>query len=393
MVVSAIGAAPADMAARATLDTPTRLLLDSTAQGLVRFDAAGQIEAGLAERWTVIDGGMTYIFRLRSARWSDGSAVTAGEVVDALRHQLDERSHNPLAPFLTAIADIVVMTPQVIEVQLKRPRPDLLRLFAQPELAVVRSGSAMGTGPFRNAGPLLRPVPDPARTDPDDPKPQRPEDDIRLIGERASLAIARFAAHRSDLVTGGSVVDWPLLAADGEIAPANVRIDPAAGLFGFAIVDRSGFLVRPAQRAAIAEAIDRAAVTAAIAPGWTPAETILPDTLDSAGAPATPSWLPLSLSDRLAEAREQVRSWPGGAVVLRIAIPPGPGGTLLRGAIHASLTRIGIGIVWVGMDQPADLRLIDAVAPYDSARWYLATACQLCSDEARAALAAAREAP
>jgi peptide/nickel transport system substrate-binding protein len=37
--------------------------------------------------------------------------------------------------------------------------------------------------------------------------------------------------------------------------------------------------------------------------------------------------------------------------------------------------------------------LIDAVAPYDSARWYLATACQLCSAEAQAALDGARDAP
>ena len=45
------------------------------------------------------------------------------------------------------------------------------------------------------------------------------------------------------------------------------------------------------------------------------------------------------------------------------------------------------------MDAAADLRLVDDVAPYDSARWYLATACQLCGDVARAALDAARDAP
>ena len=47
---------------------PSRVLLQSTAQGLVRFDASGQIEPGLAERWIVIDNGMSYIFRLRDAR-------------------------------------------------------------------------------------------------------------------------------------------------------------------------------------------------------------------------------------------------------------------------------------------------------------------------------------
>jgi peptide/nickel transport system substrate-binding protein len=39
------------------------------------------------------------------------------------------------------------------------------------------------------------------------------------------------------------------------------------------------------------------------------------------------------------------------------------------------------------------LALIDAVAPYDSGRWYLATACVVCGEAAQAALDAARQAP
>ena len=38
----------------------------------------------------------------------------------------------------------------------------------------------------------------------------------------------------------------------------------------------------------------------------------------------------------------------------------------------------------------AAVRLIDAVAPFDTARWYLSTACVACSDDARAAIEAAR---
>ena len=41
----------------------------------------------------------------------------------------------------------------------------------------------------------------------------------------------------------------------------------------------------------------------------------------------------------------------------------------------------------------ADLRLIDRASPYDTARWYLATACAPCGDEAQAAIEAARTAP
>jgi oligopeptide transport system substrate-binding protein len=46
----------------------------------------------------------------------------------------------------------------------------------------------------------------------------------------------------------------------------------------------------------------------------------------------------------------------------------------------------------VAINAPADLRLIDTVAPYDSARWYLAIACQPCGEAAQTALEAARDA-
>ncbi len=129
---------------------------DALAQGLVRFDANGQIEPGLAERWIVIDGGGSYIFRLREAKWNDGTAVTSEQIVPILRRLVSPRSGNPLAPFLTAIDEIVVMTPQVIEVRLSRPRPDLLKLFAQPEMAIINA-KHRGTGPSASSDPAPRP--------------------------------------------------------------------------------------------------------------------------------------------------------------------------------------------------------------------------------------------
>ncbi len=416
VVVSAIGGIPrvAD-ASRVALDTPARLLMDSTAQGLVRFDAAGQIEPGIAERWIVIDGGMSYIFRLREGDWGDGTPVTAEQVVAMLQRQIgrpgpdsrtarpesraESRARNPLAPFLTAIDEIVVMTPQVIEVRLSRPRPDLLKLFAQPELALLRLRPTGGTGPFRVAhsgrAPLLRPAFDPGQADPDDQREAKPQEDVRLIGERAARAIARFAHRDSDLVSGGSFVDWPLLATT-DIAPANIRVDPAAGLFGLAIVRREGFLADPTNRAAISEAIDRSALTGAIAPNWDTADRILPDILDSASLPQVPAWTLLTQDERRVAARQRVASWiqdTPGPIELRIALPAGPGATLLYAQVAASLMAIGVVPRRVGIDDAAELKLVDAVAPYDSARWYLASACVLCSDAVQAALDAAREAP
>jgi peptide/nickel transport system substrate-binding protein len=400
VVVSAIGGAPALAdPSQESLDTPSRLMLDATAQGLVRFDAAGQIEPGIAERWIVIDNGMSYIFRLRDAEWSDGRPVSAAEVVTILRRQIADRSRNPLLRFLSAIDEIVEMTPQVIEVRLKRPRPDLLKLFAQPELALFRARPPGGSGPFRvtetyRDGAMLRPAFDPSRSPDDVAAEPGPERDVRLIGERAARAIARFVARDSDLVTGGTFADWPLLAAV-DIAPANQKVDPAAGLFGLAIVSRTGFLAESANRVAVARSVDRQAIVTAFAPWWNATAQLLPDRLDSSAPPAVAAWVAPAAPGET-PAAELVQAWRAahdGPLVLRISLPQGPGARILYGVVAAGLGRIGIAAERVAIDADADLRLIDEVAPYDSARWYLATACRPCGDAAQAAIEAARDAP
>ncbi|MDH7973743.1 ABC transporter substrate-binding protein, partial [Sphingomonas sp. AR_OL41] len=296
VVVSAIGGAIGfSDPARGPLPDRDRLLLGATAQGLVGFDESGQVVPGLAQSWIVFDHGMSYLFRLRDAEWDDGDKVTADEVVAALRRQIAPGSRNALLPYLSAIDQIVVRTPEVLEIELKRPRPDLLKLFAQPELALFRVRKPGGSGPFRVAAGhrsdhlLLRPAFDPHRSPDDDVAEPGPQDNVELIGERAARAIARFAMRQSDLVSGGTAADWPLVNVAG-IAPANRRIDPAVGLFGWAIVDRSGFLAAPANRAAIARTIDRQAIAGAFLSTWPVTTQILPEALDSAAPPAQPGW-------------------------------------------------------------------------------------------------------
>ncbi|MEP9401905.1 ABC transporter substrate-binding protein [Sphingomonas silueang] len=360
-------------------------LRSALAQGLVRFDAAGQVEPGLAARWNMIDGGRGYIFRLGDATWSDGTPVTAAQVVRALTRAVRPDAGHRLTPFLRSIDEIVAMTPQVIEVRLKRPNTELLTLLAQPELAIIRGPH--GSGPMRRLarpGVWLR-VP----TDPDDPAPVA-ADEVRLRGQRGALAVARFAEGRADAVLGGGLADWPVVRAAAP-PPAAIRIDPARGLFGFAFAAREGLLAQPLGRAAVAMALQSADIPAAVDPGWAAAASVLPERLDSAADPALPPWRNLTPAQRWQTARAQVAAH-GSPVSLRIALPQGPGATRLWGRSAAALARIGIAARRVAADAPADLRLIDAVAPYDSARWYLANACRPCSMEALTLIAAARDA-
>ena len=296
-------------------------------------------------------------------------------------------------PFLTAIDEIVVMTPQVIEIRLSRPRPDLLKLFAQPEMAIVDRGRR-GTGPFRiirsGPPPLLRPIPDPRRAEPEDDATPAPEDDVRLIAESPGRAILRFARGQSDLLLGGRFETWPLLDSV-RINQTAIRVDPAAGLFGLSIVNRDGFLGDAANRQALSAAFDRAAMLAAIAPNWDATDRVLPDTLDS----DAPHRFPAGRSS----------TWMSGAAVRGRVLPPGasPFGCVspchrVRGQPSLWPDRCdaagGRHHTGAGGARCACRPAADRCGrPYDSARWYLATACAPCGEAAMAAIEQARLAP
>ena len=122
------------------------VLLSAVAQGLVQFDARGDIEPGLAERWNVSDDGLSYIFRLAKAEWPSGRPITAKDVVRIFKRQIAASSRNPIKDTVGAIDEVVAMTDRVIEIRLLAPRPNLLQLLAQPEFGLLRDGQ--GSGPF-----------------------------------------------------------------------------------------------------------------------------------------------------------------------------------------------------------------------------------------------------
>ncbi|HEV2865092.1 MAG TPA: ABC transporter substrate-binding protein, partial [Allosphingosinicella sp.] len=271
VVVSAIGAPPQlDNPNLRPLDAPSAFLAEASAQGLVRFDATGEIEPALAQSWIVSDDGLRYTFRIRRAQCTDGSPITAEQVASRLRAAASRASRNRLKPVLGAIQEVVAMTDQVLEISLRGPRPNLLQLLAQPELAILVN--RRGAGPYapspREDGAVQLAVPG-ADDEEDDEASRLPE--LLLRGEPAALAVARFADGDADLVTGGTAGDLPLARA-ARVPAAQLAFDPAAGLFGLAFSPvQEGPLADAATRRALSMAIDRDALVAGLAvPGLRP---------------------------------------------------------------------------------------------------------------------------
>ncbi|MEO8142470.1 MAG: ABC transporter substrate-binding protein [Sphingomicrobium sp.] len=378
------------------LTAAQRVLMASVAQGLVRFDARGQIEPGLAERWNVSDDGLSYVFRLSAGDWPDGRTIQARDVARMLTRTLRSASSNSLKDTFGAVAEIVAMTDRVIEIRLKAPRPNLLQLLAQPEMALTREG--LGTGPFqpaqRSAPPGAIPLLYTSRVI-DGPDKR---DLVDLVAAPTAKAIAAFAKGDADLVLGGTFDDLPLVRRS-KIARSALRFDPVAGLFGLIPARQGGPLADKELRRLLAQAIDRDALVAALdVPGLAPRATLLQAGLEGLGAPVPPAWSATPIAERRASLAAEVRTMAGTdePVTIAIDLPAGPGGNILFDRLAADWGATGITLVRAGNDVPADLRLIDLVAPSASPAWFVRSfrcaARPICSQEADAAMDAGRAA-
>jgi peptide/nickel transport system substrate-binding protein len=393
--ISAIGGPPriADPN-RGPLDPPSAILLETAAQGLVRFDAGGEIEPALAQRWIVSDDGLRYTFRLGKANWR-GGRITAEQVAARLRAAAAPASRNPLRPILGAVDEIVAMTDDVLEISLKSPRPNFLQLLAQPELAIVRGGE--GSGPYRverrpDGSVQLIPV----ENDREEGEAAPPQ--LRLRGESPALAAARFGEGQADLILGGTLADLPLARAVRAPA-AQLRFDPVTGLFGLAFVAPEGAVARMEVRQALAMAIDRPALAAALGvPGLQARESLLPPGIEGLAQVSAPAWIRDPLPARQARAAALLRdSGEGGRLVVRVALPDGTGHRLLFARLRRDWAAVGVEAVRVPAGAAADLRLIDEVAPAGLASWYLrhfsCESSRICDPAADEMMAAARIAP
>lgn len=383
--------------ANGELSAANAALLDMTAQGLVSYDGEGQIDVGLADRWTVTGDGRSYIFRIREANWSNGRPVQANEVAAALRAYLAPASRHPLRDNFPEVETIRAMTDEVIEIRLSVPQANMLELLAQPSMAILHKG--MGWGPMRGRkiGRAMRliPVPDPLADDPDaaEAATHDPAAAIELVGTSPAGALARFSNGYADGVIGGRFSTLPYFVASG-ISRSRLVVDPVPGLFGLAFTNTDGFLATDVNREALSRVIRRQRVIDAFGlTEWQVQTTLRPAAYrrDGGPEPLQPAWSDYDDDSRLVQAKRAVDGWraSGRAIdPLRIAVPDSPGGRILFAYVAADFARIGIESRRVSMDSETDLRLIDEVAPNDDALWSLRRlSCRrdtLCNREAQA---------
>ncbi|AYD04431.1 ABC transporter substrate-binding protein [Neorhizobium sp. NCHU2750] len=104
---------------------------------LIRVDSTGtKLEPGLAESWTISDDGLTYTFKIRDAKFSDGSPITAEDAAFSLLRIRD----NPGSLWSDSykIVDTAVATdPKTLTVKLTHPSAPFLSQLALPNVSVL----------------------------------------------------------------------------------------------------------------------------------------------------------------------------------------------------------------------------------------------------------------
>lgn len=413
--VAVIGDVDAPFETGIRLSPAGQLVRSSTVEGLVAFDQMGRVIPALADRWIVTDDGQSYIFRLRDGDWASGEPISAETAKAALDSALKSVRGTSLGLDLAGIEEVRVMAGRVIEIRLTRPMPYLLQLLAQPELGLYED--EQGTGPMS-----LTRIGDIARLTPIAPSrlglPEIPdwnarirEIDLKAVG--GPEAVQRFNDGDVDLVLGGQIQDFPLTRSVG-ILRGTIQLDPVVGLFGLRVMNDRGFLAEPANREALAMALDRNEL---IEPfglgGWVPTTRIVTPSLDGDLGTIGERWGEQSLEDRRVIAAARVRQWrsrsavgevkagtgakPPTGPVLKIWLPAGEGAQVLFGNLSADFGAIGVRLERAEKADKADLLLIDDIARYPRAAWYLnRLSCGsrrgLCSEEADARVAEATHA-
>jgi len=370
------------------------------AKGLVGLDEEGRVVPALAARWIVSDDGLSYIFRLFDAKWDDGRQITAERVARLLRERFSELRKSRLQDDVSVVDEVVSMTGRVVEIRLDAPHPNFLQLLAQPEMGLFRVGH--GAGPMR----LLSEGDDIKLSRFDEPSQEAKDEDeddndddrwVSLRAERAAAAIARYRAGGVQVVLNGKYHHLPLVDA-ADISSGDLRLDPVAGLFGLRFIRADGFWAVPDNREILAMAINRPALLTSF-PGvsaWQSRLKMIPEALDVEGINTYPDWASMTMQERVAFARDHVARWKaseGAITPLTIALLDVAGADILFKRIQADLRRVGLDAKKVGINADADVELLDEIAPYDSAQWFLkqftCAKTQICLNDADARISEA----
>jgi len=322
---------------------PEAMIFYDLYEGLVVRNAEGRPEPGLAERWTVSPDGKTYTFHLRDdARWSDGTPVTAEDVVWSFRRIVDPAgSRGPNAHYLWVVENakaisegagpadslgVEAVDDRTVEFRLETPAPYLISLLSFPMLVPLpkaqmqalgadffQPGNLVSSGAYR----LAEAVPQSHVKLVKNPQ-YRAAEDVRIDTvwfyptENKETEFRRYRAGELDTTYTLPPTQIPWAQAN---YADHIRSSPQLGNFYYAFnMTKEPWKSRPGLRAALQMVVDRTLITERITRGGElPATTYISPNVANYD-PQTPDWAGWPMEKRIAQAQTLLAEagYPGG---------------------------------------------------------------------------------
>lgn len=330
--VRIVGGAPSTWDPAAAGDQATAAVLAQVDETLTALDAGSNVQPALASSWTVSDGGRRITFTLRSGlTFSDGSPLTAADVVRSWLRLLDPTHPSPLASLLgdvtgaaaylsgTSAASAVGLhaSGQDVIVDFTRPAAYFPAAAASPSLAVVPASlGSSAVGPQLPSNLIVSgayvPVSETTTT-------------IRLVANphywagKPTLGTVEIVTDTgaSDPISAfesGDVDYLPVSASDASWIAYDQTLGPQLRTVPSPTVDYYGFDTRKAPfddarvRSAFAQAVDWKRLVELTSRFLAPATSIVPPGIPGrSGTDFQPSYDPAAAKADLAAA-----GYPGG---------------------------------------------------------------------------------
>ena len=129
-------------------------------ESLTGYDEKTNIVPILAEKWETSNGGKTYTFHLRpNVKFHNGQTMTSEDVKYSIDRVIDPKTASPWRSWFDSVAEVKIVDPLTIQINLKEPYPGLLGSFAGMRASgIIPKGlaerenlkiKAIGTGPFK----------------------------------------------------------------------------------------------------------------------------------------------------------------------------------------------------------------------------------------------------
>ncbi|TAK99193.1 MAG: peptide ABC transporter substrate-binding protein [Rhodospirillaceae bacterium] len=300
-------------------------------EGLVAFGVDGTPQPGLAQRWSSSADGRTWTFTLRPhLQWSDGTPLTADDVVFSLRRLMDPKTAAIYAPLMYVLKNghavntgalpvealgVAAPSADTVVLDLENPTPYLPELLANGFLAVVppQAIAAWGDGWTKvehmvtDGGFVLTKWSPQNRIVLARNPRYHDADKVALDGvvyypsPDLDAAVTRFRAGELDMQSDFASGRMEQLRAE---LPHELYIAPALETFYLALNTALPKLADRRVRLALSLAIDRDLLAAKVLrDGSVAARSFAPPTT-TGYEPATMAFLDAPMESRLAQARD-----------------------------------------------------------------------------------------